>query len=275
MKQKISVASATKRLLSLLFVLVFMLSSCGGGDTVKNDPETTDAELGESTEADTTVETEAQLSDSDTSSPSVHEEESKEAETEEKEEEQTAHVHTPVTLEAKAPTCTEEGLTEGSKCSSCGEIISAQQSVSTVEHTKITKEDGSICCSECDTFFLKMYNATYESGTIAAKTGVAGSNTTRFRTAGYISIDEFQIITIEKGYQITWLAYDADKNYMGNGANVYPTLPAAGAWLSNGQGIDAEEILEWNSDVKYLRFAFCRTDGGVINVAEDVKSSNV
>ena len=42
--------------------------------------------------------------------------------------------HTPVTLEAKAPTCTEPGLTEGSKCSVCGEILVAQQEVKALGH---------------------------------------------------------------------------------------------------------------------------------------------
>ena len=42
--------------------------------------------------------------------------------------------HTPVTLEAKAPTCTEPGLTEGSKCSVCGEILVVQQEVKALGH---------------------------------------------------------------------------------------------------------------------------------------------
>ena len=39
-----------------------------------------------------------------------------------------------ITLEAVAPTCTATGLTEGSKCSGCGEILVAQQTVAALGH---------------------------------------------------------------------------------------------------------------------------------------------
>ena len=43
--------------------------------------------------------------------------------------------HTPVTDAAKAPTCTETGLTEGSHCSVCGETLVAQDEVPALGHT--------------------------------------------------------------------------------------------------------------------------------------------
>ncbi len=45
------------------------------------------------------------------------------------------HVHTPVVDEAVEPTCTSTGLTEGSHCSECGEIIVAQQEIPILDHT--------------------------------------------------------------------------------------------------------------------------------------------
>ena len=42
--------------------------------------------------------------------------------------------HTPQVLEAVAPTCTETGLTEGSKCSVCKEILTEQQVVAALGH---------------------------------------------------------------------------------------------------------------------------------------------
>ena len=42
--------------------------------------------------------------------------------------------HTPVTDAAVAPTCTETGLTEGSHCSHCGKILTAQTVIPTTEH---------------------------------------------------------------------------------------------------------------------------------------------
>ncbi|MBQ8747853.1 MAG: hypothetical protein IJZ08_08320, partial [Clostridia bacterium] len=47
-----------------------------------------------------------------------------------------AHEHTEdITLPAVAPTCTETGLTEGKKCSECGTITVAQETVPTIPHT--------------------------------------------------------------------------------------------------------------------------------------------
>ena len=42
--------------------------------------------------------------------------------------------HTPVTDAAVAPTCTEPGLTEGSHCSVCSEVLAAQQTVAALGH---------------------------------------------------------------------------------------------------------------------------------------------
>ncbi len=72
--------------------------------------------------------------------------------------------HTPVTDEAKAPTCTERGLTEGSHCDVCGEVLVAQEVVEALGHTEAEAveenrieatmdEDGSydmvVYCSVC------------------------------------------------------------------------------------------------------------------------------
>lgn len=43
--------------------------------------------------------------------------------------------HSPVSLPVKAATCTEEGLTEGSRCSRCGAVLVEQESVPALGHT--------------------------------------------------------------------------------------------------------------------------------------------
>jgi len=45
-----------------------------------------------------------------------------------------AHEHTPEVIPAVEATCTKTGLTEGSKCSACGEILIAQEEIPMLEH---------------------------------------------------------------------------------------------------------------------------------------------
>ena len=72
--------------------------------------------------------------------------------------------HTVVNMEGKTPTCTEEGLTEGSYCSECGEIIKQQRSIDALGHDLVkvdavepTEEmSGNIeyyMCNRCGKYF--------------------------------------------------------------------------------------------------------------------------
>ncbi len=58
------------------------------------------------------------------------------------------HVHTVVTDAAVAPTCIQTGLTEGSHCSVCDEIIAAQEIVDMIEHTPVTDEAVAPTCTQ-------------------------------------------------------------------------------------------------------------------------------
>ena len=56
--------------------------------------------------------------------------------------------HTEITDEAKAPTCTETGLTEGSHCSVCGTVLVAQEEISATGHTLTMVEGKEATCTE-------------------------------------------------------------------------------------------------------------------------------
>ena len=56
--------------------------------------------------------------------------------------------HTEVTDEAKAPTCTEDGLTAGKHCSVCGEVIVKQETDPATGHTEATDEAVAPTCTE-------------------------------------------------------------------------------------------------------------------------------
>ncbi len=82
--------------------------------------------------------------------------------------------HTETTLPAVSATCTSTGLTEGTKCSVCNEILTTQQEIPMIPHTygewiEITapncteKGKEKRTCTGCDTFETKETNATGHS----------------------------------------------------------------------------------------------------------------
>ena len=62
------------------------------------------------------------------------------------------HVHTVAVLERKLPTCTETGLTEGEYCTTCGEILKAQESVPAKGHVPDAKGICVVCGQKDPTF---------------------------------------------------------------------------------------------------------------------------
>ena len=56
--------------------------------------------------------------------------------------------HTPVTVPGKAATCTEPGLTEGSKCSVCGAVITEQTQIPATGHTPVAVPGKAATCTE-------------------------------------------------------------------------------------------------------------------------------
>ena len=56
--------------------------------------------------------------------------------------------HSPVSIPAVAPTCTEAGLTEGSKCETCGEILTPQETVPALGHAPVTIPGVEPTCTE-------------------------------------------------------------------------------------------------------------------------------
>ncbi len=166
--------------LALLLMVVFAFASCGGStdtDTSTNtetstqtesDMDTTDST---STESEINTEVESDTSTdlkSDTDSETVTDTDSEtetdtdtetdtetdtdtETETETDTETDTSdpeHVHTEEIVPSVAPTCTQTGLTEGKKCSECGEILVAQTTVDAKGHTEVTIEGKNATCTE-------------------------------------------------------------------------------------------------------------------------------
>ena len=58
------------------------------------------------------------------------------------------HVHTEETVAGKAATCTETGLTEGKKCSECGETLVEQEVIPAKGHTEVVDAAVAATCTE-------------------------------------------------------------------------------------------------------------------------------
>lgn len=56
--------------------------------------------------------------------------------------------HTEVTVVVKDATCTESGLTEGKKCSVCGEVLVAQEVIEALGHTELAVPGKDATCTE-------------------------------------------------------------------------------------------------------------------------------
>ena len=77
--------------------------------------------------------------------------------------------HTKVIDAAKAPTCTETGLTEGVKCSVCGEILTAQEVVPATGHNYVGVVTKQPTCTEAGvkTFTCETCGDTYAEAVVA------------------------------------------------------------------------------------------------------------
>ena len=99
--------------------------------------------------------------------------------------------HTEETVPSQAATCTETGLTDGVKCSVCGETLTAQEEIAALGHDYV---DG-VCsvCGEADPDYVAV---SYE--TVVYTNGVDG---TRWPSAGYINTVTISGVKVE---QYTW-----------------------------------------------------------------------
>ncbi len=165
------------------------------------------------------------------------------------------HSHTEETIPGKAPTCTESGLTDGVKCSACGEVIKEQEVIPASGHSYGNDDVCDICgnASRID-LMLESYivdgaqNVTVNSDgswTITGSIVLAPQVTFNYNEYAYLA----QMLTANAEVKITLLDRDPDGMYSehwidlysawGNASNYYPT----GTYDS----VDSiKEVYDWN-----------------------------
>lgn len=192
----------------------------------------------------------------------------------------TAPGHTPVVDEAKDATCTETGLTEGSHCGECGEILEAQTTTPIAPHDFVNN-----VCTVCGTsgqVYVKVttaptdwtgtYLIVYEAGNLAFNGSIADKLDVALNTFA-VTIDEGKIIgdfsanafiieAVDGGYAIK----SASGRYIGktsggNGMNEHTStkylntisLDASGNAVITASG---GSIMRFNKAVDQMRFRY-------------------
>lgn len=137
----------------ILLLLCVILISCGGSTVPDISGKTTDSQ---------TEHTVIEDSQTDKTGPGQSETDPGDTETEPG---TPAHSHTVVIDAAVAPTCSDTGLTEGSHCSVCGEIIKAQE---VIPATGSHAYDSGIC-TVCGHQNIVPIYVTYSDGELVAE----------------------------------------------------------------------------------------------------------
>ena len=104
------------------------------------------------------------------------------------------HKHTIVIDEAVAPTCEKMGLTEGSHCSECGEIISAQEIIFSTGHKFVNE-----ICEVCHKLSYGQ-GLTYE---------IINNSTCKITGLGKCSDRDLKIPEYIDGYRVTAIGKEA------------------------------------------------------------------
>lgn len=105
--------------------------------------------------------------------------------------------------------------------------------------------------------------------TLTATEGKLQENTARLACSYYLPIEEIKSVSLNENYQLTWLAYDADKNYLGNGNYDTAGNIFKGSWLGADGAITPVDILTCSdgsdkdySKAVYFRFAVKKGEDG-------------
>ena len=221
--------------------------------------ETTEAETTSAETTEATTESGSETTETGSESSETTETETTEVETTETTAAPECE-HVEEAIPAVAPTCTETGLTEGKKCSVCGEILVAQQTVDALGHTEevvpgkaaTCTEDGLTDgkkCSVCNTELVAQQTipAGHTEETVAGK---AATCTEDGLTDGVKCSVCGETITAQTVIPATNHANKIDKAFMApttaeDGWEAHTICPDCGkVWDAEGEELEAVPTIE-------------------------------
>ena len=126
--------------------------------------------------------------------------------TDTRKEEGSALGHTEETVPGKAATCTETGLTDGTKCSVCGEILVAQEEIPALGHTEEVVPGKEATCTETG-----LTDGTKCS--VCGETLVAQEEIPALGHGEMIYVEDKDPTCSEIGYHGHWTCPDCNKYY--------------------------------------------------------------
>ena len=157
--------------------------------------------------------------------------------------------HTPVTDEAIAPTCTQSGWTEGSHCDLCGEILKAQQLIP-ASHTVVNDEAVEATCTR----------PGLTAGSHCSACGEVFEAQREIQPAGHDFADgacaNCDAVTGGCGTGLTWLLEEGVLTVSGSGAMDGYSLGGA-PWYAKRSKITAVVIGADVTAVGSYAFAYC------------------
>ena len=161
-----------------------------------------------------------------------------------------AHSNTEV-IPGKDPTCTETGLTDGTRCSDCGEVLTAQETIPALGHDEIAHAakaatcteigwEAYITCSRCDyTTYVEIPATNHNWGAVSytwngtescVASRVCLNDNSHKQTANSVSVTE----TVTKEATCTEIGWEAYVTCSRCDYTTYVEIPALGHKDDNG-----------------------------------------
>ena len=134
--------------------------------------------------------------------------------------------HTSEIIPGKAPTCTDTGLTDGAKCSTCGDILTAQTEIPANGHTD---DNNNYICDVCDKDICTNHNETSIEGKAPTCTNTGLTDGVKCADCGDIIVAQETIPALGHSYNVVV----TDPNCTNAGYTTYTCSVCGNSYVAN------------------------------------------